>query len=287
MRQQPGERMLFKRLIVCVELRDGRAVHGAASSTSPDSRDPAEQAVALEQAGADEIVFFDFSDTAEGRRALLDAVSRTAEQIFIPLTVGGGIHEVGDVDLALRAGADKVCINTAAVQRPAVLTEAALRFGSHSIVASIDTRVEKRSVENAMRSSVAAAGLVAAGQSTGEWYRVYTHSGSTPTMLDAIAWCKQCADLGAGELLLNSIDQDGQRAGYDLELTGRVVEAVNVPVIASGGAAGPEHIRDAFLLAGADAALTSGMRQDQAVEIEKVKRMLAEAGVPVRLQIDA
>ena len=278
--------MLFKRLIVCVELRDGQAVPCAGDSGT-ESRDPAELAVAHERAGADEIMFFDLSDTADGRRALLEVVTQTAERLFIPLAVGGGIHEVSDVELALRAGADKVCINTAAVQRPAVLTEAALRFGSHAIVASIDTRVEKRSVENAMRSSVAAAGLVAAGQGTGEWYRVYTHSGSTPTMLDAISWCKQCADLGAGELLLNSIDKDGRRAGYDLELTGRVVEAVNVPVIASGGAATPEHIRDAFLLAGADAALTTGVLQDGRLDIGDVKRMLAEAGVPVRLQVDA
>ena len=273
--------MLTKRVMVSFELRDGRAVRLESSERLHQLGDPVELAVRHEDAGADEVVFLDVSTTAEGRRALIEVVQRAAERLHVPLTVGGGIHELADVELALRAGADKVCVNTAAVQRPAMLTEAALRFGSQCIVASVDTRLEKRSVENAMRSSVAAAGLVASTPPAPAWYRVYTHGGSTPTMLDAIAWSTQCAELGAGEVLLTSMDHDEERNGYDLELTGRVVEALSVPVIASGGAGAPEHIRDAFLLAGADAALAPGDADDG--RLVELKRFLAEAGVPIRM----
>lgn len=274
--------MLTKRVIVCLDVKDGRVVKGVSFEKLRDVGDPVELAVRYEAEGADEIVYLDISASAEGRRTLLDLVRRTAERLFIPLTVGGGIKEVQDVELALRAGADKVSVNTAAVERPAVITEAANLFGSQCVVASIDTRLEKRGLEQAMRSTIEDTGLITATSVTGEWFRVYTHGGTSPTMLDAVEWATQCADLGAGEILLTSIDQDGQRSGYDLELTARVVEAVGVPVIASGGAGTAEHLRDAFLLARADAALAAGMFHDGSTTVGAVKRFLADAGVEVR-----
>lgn len=274
--------MLNKRVIVCLDVKDGRVVKGVSFQDLRDVGDPVELAMRYEKEGADEIVFLDISASIEGRRTLLEVVQRTAENLFIPLTVGGGIQEVKDVELALRAGADKVSLNSAAVQRPAVLTEAATLFGNQCIVASIDTRLEKRSVEQAIRTTVEAAGLVHEPDLTGDWYRVYTHGGSSATMLDTIQWAKQCADLGAGEILLTSIDRDGQRGGYDLELTARVVETVSVPVIASGGAGTAEHIRDAFTLAGADAVLAAGIYHDGTTTVGEVKRLLASSGVEVR-----
>jgi imidazole glycerol-phosphate synthase subunit HisF len=196
--------------------------------------------------------------------------------------VGGGITEVADIDRALRAGADKVSVNTAAVERPALIAEAAERFGSQCVVASIDARQERREDEKVARQAAEQAGLLG-GAAVGPWYRVYTHGGRTPTMMDAVEWARQCALQGAGELLITSIDQDGRRDGYELELTGRIVEAVSVPVIASGGAGSAEHIRDALLLARADAALAAGIFHDGVISIGEVKQTLAAAGIPVRL----
>lgn len=274
--------MLRKRIIVCLDVRNGRVVKGVSFGELRDMGEPAALAARYEAEGADEIIFLDISASSEGRRTLLDAVQRTAEELFIPLTVGGGINDASDIALVLRAGADKVSINTAAVQRPDLIAEASQRFGSQCIVASIDARVERRAIEIAARAMVPSGGEAAAPPSN-TWFRVFTHGGQTATDLDAIAWAQRCAELGAGELLVTSIDQDGRRSGYDLELTARIVENVSVPVIASGGAGDAEHFRDAFQLAGADAALAAGIFHDGTTTINDVKRQLLDAGIPVRL----
>jgi cyclase len=271
--------MLRKRVIVCLDVRDGRVVKGISFQDLREMGDPAELARRYEQQGADEIVFLDISASAEGRRTLLEKVQETAESLFIPLTVGGGISEVADIALALRAGADKVSINTAAVTRPELISEAAQRFGSQCIVASVDARLERRQIE--LLAHPEAAPQPAGVSPT--WFRVFTHGGKQATELDAIEWARRCSELGAGELLITSIDQDGRRAGYDLELTARVVEAVKVPVIASGGAGTAEHVRDAFLLAGADAALLAGILHDNSTTVAQLKGFLAAAGIPVRV----
>ncbi|MEX1184310.1 MAG: imidazole glycerol phosphate synthase subunit HisF [Gemmatimonadota bacterium] len=272
--------MLRKRVVVCLDVRDGRVVKGVSFESLQDMGDPVQLAQRYEAEGADEVVFLDISASAEGRRTLLDAVRSTAERLFIPLTVGGGINDVSDIALALRAGADKVSINTAAVTRPELITEAAQRFGSQCVVASIDARLERRQIELIAHSDGPSGPPGAAAPST--WFRVFTHGGRNATDLDAVEWARKCADLGAGEILITSIDQDGRRAGYDLELTARVAEAVGVPVIASGGAGTAEHVRDAFLLAGADAALLAGILHDGTTTVGALKAFLASAGVSVR-----
>lgn len=288
--------MLRKRIIVCLDVKDGRVVKGTSFEQLRDVGDPVELAQRYEAEGADEIVFLDISASAEGRRTLLDVVSRTAQSLFIPLTVGGGINEVADIALALRAGADKVSINTAGVKRPELIGEASVRFGKQCVVASIDARLEKRQIELVARTESSQPPSAALGQAptppsphapqtTDSWFRVFTHGGRTATELDAISWARQCAASGAGEILVTSIDQDGRRHGYDLELTARIVEAVNVPVIASGGAGTPEHMRDVFLLAGADAALAAGIFHDGVTTVRQVKQMLSDAGIPVRLEM--
>jgi len=272
--------MLRKRVIVCLDVRDGRVVKGVSFEGLRDVGDPVELAQRYETEGADEIVFLDISATPEGRRTLLDSVRRTAESLFVPLTVGGGITDVSDIALALRAGADKVAINSAAVARPELITEASERFGRQCIVASIDARLERRQIELIARADSPATPAGPVEYST--WFRVFTHGGRNATELDAVEWAKRCADLGAGEILITSIDQDGQRAGYDLELTARIAEAVSVPIIASGGAGKAEHVRDAFLLAGADAALVAGILHDGSTTIDALKHFLMTSGIPVR-----
>ena len=272
--------MLRKRVIVCLDVRDGRVVKGVSFQGLRDVGDPVELAQRYETEGADEIVFLDISASAEGRRTLLDVVRRTAENLFIPLTVGGGINDVSDIALALRAGADKVSINTAAVTRPELISEAAQRFGSQCVVASVDARQERRQIELLARPD--GAGPPAGAAPVAMWFRVFTHGGRNATDLDAVEWSRRCAELGAGEILITSIDQDGRRSGYDLELTARIAEGVSVPVIASGGAGTAEHVRDAFLLAGADAALLAGMLHDGTTTVAALKSFLATAGIPVR-----
>jgi imidazole glycerol-phosphate synthase subunit HisF len=271
--------MLRKRVIVCLDVRDGRVVKGVSFEGLRDMGDPVELAKRYEAEGADEIVFLDISASAEGRRMLVDKVRQTAEHLFIPLTVGGGINDVSDVALALRAGADKVSVNTAAVTRPELISEAAQRFGSQCIVASIDARLERRQIELMAHSDNAPP---AVGRLSPTWFRVFTHGGRNPSELEAVEWARRCAELGAGEILITSIDQDGRRNGYDLELTARVAEAVTVPVIASGGAGNAEHVRDAFLLAGADAALVAGILHDGLTTVGALKQFLAASGIPVR-----
>lgn len=253
--------MLRKRLIVCLDVREGRVVKGVRFTGLRDVGDPVELASRYEAEGADEVVFLDISAFAEGRSTLLDVVRRTAERLFIPLTVGGGITGVEDVARALRAGADKVSVNTAAVRRPALFTEAAARFGSQCVVASIDARRDA---------------------SVPSGYRVVTHGGRVPADLDAVKWAARSAERGAGEILLTSIDEDGRREGYDLELTRRVADAVGVPVIASGGAGTAEHLRDAFVLGRADAGLVAGILHDGSATVGSLKESLLASGILIR-----
>lgn len=262
--------MLRKRIIVCLDVQNGRVVKGVRFVGLRDVGDPAELAARYEAEGADEIVFLDISASAEGRRTLLDVVRRTAEQLFIPLTVGGGINHVDDVARALRAGADKVSVNTAAVRRPELLAEAASLFGRQCVVASIDAKLVSATPPQ-----------TPAGKD--QQYVVYTHGGRQPTELEPVAWARECVATGAGEVLLTSIDRDGTRDGYDLALTRRVAEAVSVPVIASGGAGSAEHMRDAFLIGKADAALAAGIFHDADAVLHECKAFLANAGIPIRL----
>jgi cyclase len=250
--------MLTRRIIVCLDVKGGRVVKGVRFESLRDVGDPVELARRYESEGADEIAFLDIAASAEERQTLLELVRRTAERLFIPLTVGGGVRSAQDVDRALRSGADKVSINTAAVARPEVITECAARFGSQCVVASIDARRD------------------------GSGWRVYTHGGRTPTDLEAVRWAKECVRRGAGEILLTSIDRDGVRSGYDLELTRAVVEAVTVPVIASGGAGSSEHVADALDRGGAEAALVAGIVHDGTTTVGQIKLSLSKRGIPVR-----
>ncbi|MFP2931280.1 imidazole glycerol phosphate synthase subunit HisF [Pyxidicoccus sp. 3LG] len=250
--------MLTRRLIVCLDVKGGRVVKGVQFEGLRDVGDPVELARRYEQEGADEVTFLDISASAEERGTLWDLVQRTAERLFIPLTVGGGVRTVDDVGRALRAGADKVSINSAAVANPALLTACAERFGAQCVVASIDAKRE------------------------GDRWRVYTHGGRKPTDLDAVAWARDCVARGAGEVLLTSIDRDGARSGYDLELTRAVSEAVDVPVIASGGAGSAAHVRDALTGGGADAALVAGILHDGVTTVGAIKSLLREGGLHIR-----
>lgn len=253
--------MLAKRVVVCLDVDAGRVVKGMAFRNLRDVGDPAELAARYEAEGADEVVFLDITASVEERATTLDTVRRTAERLFIPLTVGGGIGSVEDAQRVLRAGADKVAVNTAAVRRPSLITEAAARFGAQCVVASIDAGRDL-----AMPSG----------------YRVFTHGARTPTELDAVAWARRCAELGAGEILLTAIERDGARDGYDLALTRAVADAVPVPVVASGGAGGPADFPPAFTDGRAEAALAAGIFHDGVVSVGAVKEALAEAGVAVR-----
>lgn len=250
--------MLTRRLIACLDVRGGRVVKGVRFIGLRDVGDPVELAVRYETEGADELVYLDIAASVEERATLLSLAQRTAERLFIPLTIGGGIGDVGAMSAALRAGADKVALNSAAVRRPEVLTEGAERFGAQCIVASIDAKQED-------------------GR-----FRVYTHGGQVPTALDAVEWAVECARRGAGEILLTSIDRDGQRAGYDLALTRAVSNAVSVPVIASGGAGSATHVCDALTEGRADAALVAGILHDDVVSIAHIKRAMRTVGLPVR-----
>jgi len=250
--------MLTRRLIVCLDVQEGRVVKGVNFVGLRDVGDPVALAAHYEAEGADEIVFLDISATAEGRATLLDVVRRTAEQLAIPLTVGGGIGSVEAIAAALRAGADKVAVNSAAVRDPALLTRGAERFGAQCVVASIDARWED------------------------DAYRVVVAGGRTPTGLDAVTWAHRCATLGAGEILLTSIDRDGRRDGYDLALTRAVAEAVSVPVIASGGAGAPEHVAEAIVGGGANAALVAGILHDGVTTVRALKDGMRRAMLPVR-----
>lgn len=250
--------MLTRRLIVCLDVADGRVVKGVQFESLRDVGDPVELAERYEHEGADEIVFLDISASVEERSTLLDLARRTAERLFVPLTIGGGIRTADDVGRALRAGADKTSLNSSAIERPQVLTEAAERFGAQCVVASIDARRD------------------------GDAWRVYSRGGRVATGLDAVQWARECVERGAGEIMLTSIDQDGARTGYDLALTRAVADAVCVPVIASGGAGNAQHVLDALGSGGADAALVAGILHDGVTTVGAIKALLAANNVPIR-----
>jgi len=250
--------MLKIRLIPCLDVKDGRVVKGVNFVNLRDAGDPVEAAIAYDAAGADELVFLDISASHEGRGALLGTVRATAERCFMPLTVGGGVRTVDDFRNLLLAGADKVAVNSAAAENPALIGEAAARFGAQCVVVAIDAR---------------------AG-APGKW-EVFTHGGRKATGLDAVDYARQAASLGAGEILLTSMDRDGVRTGYDLALTRAVAEAVRIPVIASGGAGAPEHFVEAAR-EGASGLLAASVFHFGALTIAEVKRALAEAGLFVR-----
>jgi len=252
--------MLTKRIIPCLDVHEGRVVKGVNFVDLRDAGDPVELAKYYDQEGADELVFLDISASAEGRATMVEVVRKTAEQIFIPFTVGGGLRNIDDIRKMLRAGADKVSLNTAAVQNPELIERAAYAFGSQCIVVAIDAR---RIDE-------------------GRW-EVYTHGGRTPTGIDALEWACKVEKLGAGEILLTSMDRDGTKEGYDNELNSAVSRAVSIPVIASGGVGNLEHIADGLTVGEADAVLAASIFHYGEYTIGEVKRYLKNRGIPVRL----
>ena len=251
--------MLCKRLIPCLDVKDGRVVKGVRFVELRDAGDPVAAALAYDAQGADELVFLDITASHEGRATMLDVVRRTAEGIYMPLTVGGGVRSLGDIRTLLRAGADKVSLNTAALERPALIDEASRAFGSQCIVVAIDAKARATSWE------------------------VHTHGGRRPVGRDAVEWAREVERRGAGEILLTSMDRDGTGSGYDLALTRAVSEAVSVPVIASGGVGRLEHLHDGVVEGRADALLVASLFHFGQHTVPEAKRYLSERGVPVRL----
>jgi imidazole glycerol-phosphate synthase subunit HisF len=254
--------MLAKRVIPCLDVDRGRVVKGTNFVNLRDAGDPVEVARRYEKEGADELVFLDIAASHEGRDIMLDVVRRTAEQVFMPLTVGGGIRTLEDIRGLLLAGSDKVSINSAAVKNPQFVQDAARRFGSQCIVVNIDP---KRVQNNGSQA-----------------FEVHINGGRVPTGLEAVAWAREVQRLGAGEIVLTSMDADGTKDGYDLEITAAVSEAVTIPVVASGGAGKPEHLADAITVGKADAALAASIFHFGEYTIEETKRVMAARGVPVR-----
>ena len=257
--------MLAKRIIPCLDIKDGRVVKGINFLHLRDAGDPVEQARSYDAQGADELVFLDISATHEGRNTTLELVSRVADTVFMPLTVGGGIREVDDMRKLLLAGADKISVNSAAVKDPQLLSEGAARFGAQCIMLAIDARRRDH----------------------GQGWEVYVNGGRIPANLDAIEWAARGVELGAGEILITSMDADGTLAGYDLELTRAVAESVTIPVIASGGAGTPSHFAEVLTDGKADAALAASLFHDGKLSILELKKRLSERGVPVRFTMEA
>ncbi len=255
--------MFAKRVIPCLDVHRGRVVKGTNFLNLRDAGDPVEVAERYESEGADDLVFLDITASHEQRDIILDVVRRTAEVIFMPLTVGGGIRTIDDIRALLNAGCDKVSINSAACQNPEFVRQAARRFGSQCIVVNIDP---KRVINNGT-----------------EFWEVHINGGRIGTGREAVAWAREVEQLGAGEIVLTSMDADGTKDGYDLEITRAVTNAVSVPVVASGGAGCPEHLADAILIGGADAALAASIFHYGQYTIEETKRVMQQRGIPVRL----
>jgi len=255
--------MLTRRIIPCLDVKDGRVVKGVQFVDLIDAGDPVEAAIAYDAQGADELTFLDITASSDKRGIILDVVRRTAEQVFMPLTVGGGVREVEDIRNLLNAGADKVSINTAAVHRPEFVQEAAQRFGTQCIVVAIDAR--------------------RVPESDPQRWEVYTHGGRNATGIDAIEWAQKMEQFGAGEILLTSMDCDGTKDGYDLQLTRAVSDAVHIPVIASGGVGNLEHVKEGLTTGGASAALAASIFHFREYTIAECKEFLLENDVPVRI----
>jgi cyclase len=255
--------MLAKRVIPCLDVDRGRVVKGTNFVNLRDAGDPVQVAARYEQEGADELVFLDITASHEGRDIMIDVVRHTAEQVFMPLTVGGGIRTIEDIRDLLNAGCDKVSINSAACRNPDFVRQAAKRFGSQCIVVNIDPKRVRKKAQ--------------------EVWEVHINGGRVPTGLEAVSWARKVEELGAGEIVLTSMDRDGTKDGYDLEITAAVSDAVSIPVVASGGAGKPEHLADAVLVGKADAALAASIFHFGEYTIQETKRLMAAQGIPVRL----
>ena len=253
--------MLTKRIIPCLDVKDGRVVKGINFVQLRDAGDPVEAGEAYSKAGADELVFLDITATSDARETVAEMVRHVAERVFIPFTVGGGIRTVDDMKAILREGADKVSVNSAAILRPELISEGAERFGSQCIVVAIDARRRKN----------------------GSGWTIYRSGGRIDTGIDAVEWAVRAQSLGAGEILLTSMDCDGTKAGYDIELTRTIADSLSIPVIASGGAGALEHFYDALTAGGAEAALAASLFHYKELEIREVKEYLRDRGIPVRL----
>ncbi len=256
--------MLTKRIIPCFDVDNGRVVKGVSFVELRDAGDPVELAAKYDQAGADELVFLDITASSDGRSSVYDMIARTADQVFIPLTVGGGIRTTQDMRMMLEMGADKVSVNTAAVERSELIAEGAYRFGSQCIVVAIDAK------------------RVAASPADAPQWEVYVHGGRTPVGRDAVEWAREAVQRGAGELLVTSMDTDGHQRGYDLPLLRAMADAVDVPVIASGGAGEPAHLYDALTEGAADAVLAASIFHFGTYDIPSIKSYLAGRGIPIR-----
>lgn len=264
--------MLAKRIIPCLDVDKGRVVKGVNFVNIRDAGDPVEAAFLYNKEGADELVFLDITASSDDREIMIEVVQRTAEVVFMPLTVGGGIRNLSDIEKLLRAGADRVSINTAAVNRAELVREASLRFGSQCIVVAIDAKKQK--VDRAFDLDYL--------NSSKRW-EVYIHGGRTPTSIDAVFWAKKMEDYGCGEILLTSMDRDGTKEGYDIELIKAISENLNIPVIASGGAGKLEHFYEALTLGGASSVLAASLFHFGEITVRKVKEYLNKKGVVVRL----
>ena len=266
--------MLTKRVIPCLDVDKGRVVKGVSFVNLRDAGDPVDLAAFYDREGADELVFLDITASSDARATMVDVVRSVSAKVFIPLTIGGGVRSTEDVRRMLEVGADKVAVNTAAVQNPRLLTEGAEKFGSQCIVIAIDAR--------RVTAPPAKRGESDISLDVSSRWEVYTHGGRNPTGIDALKWAQKAVELGAGEVLLTSMDADGHQSGYDLELTRAVADAVSVPVIASGGAGKLEHFCDAIEKGKADAVLAAGVFHFGTFRIADVKRYMADRGIPVR-----
>ena len=253
--------MFTKRIIPCLDVHNGRVVKGVNFVNLQDAGDPVEIAAAYDAAGADELVFLDITASSDGRETVVDMVRKVASKVFIPFTVGGGIRTVDDFKMLLREGADKISVNSSAIDRPELISEAADKFGSQCVVVAIDAK----------------------RRADGSGFNIYKHGGRLDMGIDTVEWAMKAEKLGAGEILLTSMDGDGTKAGYDLELTRQIAENVKIPVIASGGAGKLEHFREAFRVGKADAALAASLFHFKELEIRQVKEYLRQEGISVRL----